>query len=89
MTFKELKDKIVGRWIQFATSETGIRIITRVKSFVWRYGVFLIITVLAYFTDKVLPTLNLSPEWVALIAYVVNEITKDLANQKLVKAGKK
>ena len=89
MTFKELKDKIVGRWIQFATSETGQRIITRIKSFVWRYGAFLVVTLLAYFVDKILPTLNLSPELVALVAYVINEITKDLVNQRLIKAGRK
>jgi hypothetical protein len=85
MFLKTWKDKIVGKWTQFATSDLGQRIITRFKSFVWRYGVFLIITFLAFFIDKVLPTWNLSPEWVALIAYVVNEITKDLNNQRSVK----
>jgi hypothetical protein len=85
MDFKTWKNKIVGKWVQFSTSETGQRIITRVKSFIWRYGVFLIITLLAYFTDKVLPTLNLSPELVALVAYVINEITKDLVNQRIAK----
>lgn len=82
MTYNDLKNKIVGKRNQFATSETGKRIITRVKSFAWRYGVFLFITVLAYFTDKILPNLNLSPELIALIAYVCNEITKDLNRNK-------
>lgn len=78
MTYNDLKNKIVGRWNQFAASETGMRIITRVKSFIWRYGVFLAVTLLAYFANNILPNLDLSPEVVALIAYVCNEITKEL-----------
>ena len=82
MDFKTLKDKIIGKWTQFKASDLGGRIIIRVKSFAWRYGVFLIITVLAYFTDKVLPTLKISPELVALLAYICNELTKDLNSKK-------
>jgi hypothetical protein len=84
MTWTDFKNKIVGKWTQFATSDTGQRIITRTKSFVWRYGTFLIITLLGYFADKILPTLNLSPELVALVAYVINEITKDINNQRMI-----
>lgn len=82
MTYNDLKNKIVGKWNQFAASVAGIRIITRVKSFVWRYGVFLVITLLAYFADNILPTLQINSELVALIAYVCNEITKELNTKK-------
>jgi hypothetical protein len=84
MTFKDFLNKISGKWTQFATSDTGQRIITRVKSFIWRYGTFLIITLLGYFVDKILPTLNLSSGLVALVAYVINEITKDMNNQRMI-----
>lgn len=82
MTYNDLKNKIVGKWNQFYSSDLGKRIITRVKSFIWRYGVFLAITVLAYFADNVLPTLKLNPELIGLIAYICNEITKDLNRTK-------
>jgi len=82
MNLKTLKDKIIGKWTQFAASDLGSRIIPRVKSFAWRYGLFLAITILAYFTDKILPTLKLNPELIGLIAYILNEITKDLNRKK-------
>lgn len=82
MTYNDLKNKIVGRWNQFAISDTGKRIITRTKSFIWRYGVFLVITLLVYFADNILPTLQINSELVALIAYVCNEITKELNTKK-------
>lgn len=82
MTYNDLKNKIVGKWNQFSSSGLGKRIITRVKSFVWRYGVFLIITVLTYFADNILPNLKLNPELIGLIAYICNEITKDLNRKK-------
>jgi hypothetical protein len=90
MTFKDLLNKIVGKWTQFAISDKGQRIITRTKSFIWRYGAFLIVMLLAYFVEKILPTWNMSPAFVALIAYIVNEITKDVMNQRTIgKAGVK
>lgn len=82
MNLKTLKDKIIGKWTQFKTSASGSRIIKRVKSFAWRYGVFLAITALAYFTDQILPELKLNPELIGLISYICNEITKDLNTKK-------
>lgn len=82
MTYNDLKNKIVGKWNQFSASDLGKRIITRVKSFIWRYGVFLVITVLAYFADNILPNLKLNHELIGLIAYICNEITKDLNRKK-------
>lgn len=75
---QNLINKIKGKWIQFSTSEKGKQIINRVKSFVWRFGAYIVVAAIAYFTSKVLPTLQLSPEFVAFIAYICGEITKYL-----------
>lgn len=82
MTFKTLKNKITGRITRFQQSEAGQRIIKRTKSFIWRYGLFVAISSVAYFVDQILPNLKISPELVAFIAYICNEITKELNTKK-------
>jgi len=78
MNLQTIKNKIIGRIKQFLASDLGKRLIVRAKSLAWRYGVFLAVSALAYFTSQVLPTLKLDPIFVAGIAYICNEITKEL-----------
>jgi hypothetical protein len=52
----------------------------RIKSFAWRFGAYLVIAGLA-FIGKESQTFNLPPLVIALIAYVIGEITKYINTQ--------
>lgn len=83
MIYNDFKNKLKGKWVQFSTSDGGKQFITRVKSFLWRFGIYMAVALVAYLTDKVLPTLKINPELLALIAFILGEITKFLNTEKI------
>ena len=50
-------------------------LISRLKSFAWRLGAYIVVAFLAWVVDT-LTALGISPSTVAVIALVVGEITK-------------
>ena len=53
------------------------QLIKRLKSFFWRFGLFLLLTALGWLSSNI-GLLELSPFWTTTIAYVLNELTKYL-----------
>lgn len=51
--------------------------IKRFKSFVWRLGSYAVVALLAFFGEN-LDLLHLSPQYTAIIALVLGEVTKAL-----------
>jgi len=49
----------------------------RILSFIWRYGAFLIVASLGFLLQQ-LGSFQLPAEAIALIAYIINEVTKYL-----------
>lgn len=52
-------------------------LVTRVKSFAWRLGVFLVIAAVNWAVQDV-TNWGLSPEWVTVVGLVGGEVTKYL-----------
>lgn len=61
--------------------ETKAMLWNRFKSFLWRAGGMFVVGLIAFILQN-LDVLHLSPAWVAFIALVLNEVTKQI-NDKL------
>jgi hypothetical protein len=58
------------------------KLISRFKSFVWRYGAYVVIGLLAFVSEN-MGLLQLHPQIVILLSYIIGEVTKYINNKYL------